>query len=883
MPDGDEPDASGMSSLSRSQKRTVNRVLGSGLDLKLPEISAAAGAIDKLSVALERLKKSLSFPANTGGELKKSLDAIATSATKANAAVAGVGGSSAGSGGSSTAWVQQASQQASSASGSSAGSWAQRMPAGIKDASRYFTGFENPAVGAAMGGLRFLRERLGTNRNTAIAAGSMYGQVARQQGVKVEDIMKGVSQFPGDVYGTPEDMLGLFGNAPMYGASYNFGGERGGQGVRAAGMLKGISQAQMLSPGESVSQIMGNIGGFAANTKAQQQSAYLTGGAYSMIAAGGRQKSLSEWAESILQWLKGLRAGDMRNKDFTYGELMAQYFPGSNIDAWFEANGVPPNMRSYWWTYVLEKASKSPGKTTIGGEMQIRADESNVAWNRMRATSELTRTEFNLGAQMSGAYNQRERSNKWLNQLMGTLQTNMAPAFTLLAALPDTIEDILMGLLESFMGSKFGSSGPPNVGAVEPTGDVGDMSGIGDTGMYGTTGGTGLAGLSPNMRSKLGPMLAANPKLKVTSGLRDNAMQRRLKDKGYSRVSGKPSAHTRGDAADLGPVSEYGWIMQNAKKFGLKSGKNQGEPWHVGVGDIPSGYDLFSQIMSGAGSAGGMMDIIGSVLSSIFGGLGGVLGGGGGTEKPSVDWFNEMMPKGSEGFGSKLSGLSGLMGAGAAGGVGAGGGGGSAGSGATSGSRRDLGIQAAKAAYAAGFRGEELVTAVAISGRESNWNPNAYNGNAMTQDASYGLMQINMLGSLGPARRKAYGLQSNNELLDPYTNMRVAHEMYDDRAGQPFYPWGPYKGKPATYSTNVPEARDIVQTAFPSGYGDVETEYMMSAPQMRTSGNVLHFNNSFVIQAGGPSAQNGIDIRRTVTIMADQLEDEMNKRLSRTN
>ena len=84
-----------------------------------------------------------------------------------------------------------------------------------------------------------------------------------------------------------------------------------------------------------------------------------TGGAMSMIAAGGRQKSLSEWAESILRWFEGLRPGNKRGKGFDYGELMAQYFPGSNIDAWFNVNGVPQNMRDYWWTYALAKANKT--------------------------------------------------------------------------------------------------------------------------------------------------------------------------------------------------------------------------------------------------------------------------------------------------------------------------------------------------------------------------------------------------------------------------------------------------------------------------------------------------------------------------------------------
>ena len=88
----------------------------------------------------------------------------------------------------------------------------------------------------------------------------------------------------------------------------------------------------------------------------------------------------------------------------------------------------------------------------------------------------------------------------------------------------------------------------------------------------------------------------------MTSGLRDNAMQRRLKAKGIGKVSGKPSAHTRGMAADLGPSSEYNWIKNNASKFGLKSGAGMGEPWHVGMGDPEPVGDFLDSFMESFGS-----------------------------------------------------------------------------------------------------------------------------------------------------------------------------------------------------------------------------------------------------------------------------------------
>src|SRR5882672_1443020 len=67
--------------------------------------------------------------------------------------------------------------------------------------------------------------------------------------------------------------------------------------------------------------------------------------------------------------------------------------------------------------------------------------------------------------------------------------------------------------------------------------------------------------------------------------------------------------------------------------------------------------------------------------------------------------------------------------------------------------------------------------AAAIGLAESGGNPTAHNGNAGTGDDSYGIMQINMLGSLGPSRRAQFGLSNNTDLFDPLTNMRVAVAM----------------------------------------------------------------------------------------------------------
>lgn len=122
------------------------------------------------------------------------------------------------------------------------------------------------------------------------------------------------------------------------------------------------------------------------------------------------------------------------------------------------------------------------------------------------------------------------------------------------------------------------------------------------------------------------------------------------------------------------------------------------------------------------------------------------------------------------------------------------------------------GQDVARMAYQAGFRGDDLVRVVAISKRESNWRPNAFNGNAGTGDRSYGLMQINMLGDLGPARLRQFGLTSNEQLLDPQTNLNAAFRMYSD-SGASLNAWGGYKGLSNTFNTDVDTARAVVASA----------------------------------------------------------------------
>ncbi len=87
-----------------------------------------------------------------------------------------------------------------------------------------------------------------------------------------------------------------------------------------------------------------------------------------------------------------------------------------------------------------------------------------------------------------------------------------------------------------------------------------------------------------------------------------------------------------------------------------------------------------------------------------------------------------------------------------------------------------------------GFKGKSLKIAWSVVMRESRGHPMSHNTNAHSGDNSYGLFQINMLGSLGETRRDKFGITSNSELLDPVVNAKAAYYMTNQ--GIDWASWG---------------------------------------------------------------------------------------------
>jgi hypothetical protein len=101
----------------------------------------------------------------------------------------------------------------------------------------------------------------------------------------------------------------------------------------------------------------------------------------------------------------------------------------------------------------------------------------------------------------------------------------------------------------------------------------------------------------------------------------------------------------------------------------------------------------------------------------------------------------------------------------------------------------------------AGFSSTEAPNMAAIALAESGGNPRAHNPNP--PDNSYGLWQINMLGSLEGPRKVQFGISSNEELFDPAVNARAARKVFKS---QGYGAWSVYKNR--SYAQYLPVTRE---------------------------------------------------------------------------
>ena len=668
--------------------------------------------------------------------------------------------------------------------------------------------------------------------------------------------------------------------------------------------------------------------------------------------------------------------------------MLAQSFPGSNIDAWLSQQGVPEGMKEYFWNYALAK-SRMTGLTTTNiltgtgspgtAPAPFRVTPANMgagqggnqAWSRLNAATAQSRGQFRLGGALTGMFSNKETANQWFNEIISQVMSDVIPAqiaggsLQAMGVLPDPIQELLMTFLERsgtvgaalggyigygvqgltslnrqvFQGLFAGGLSPNALGSQggallnafggNPTltgtsdiqgildnlglSDLLDFADVGDVG-WSSQGTRSTSGLHPSVKSGIDRMMRDNPKIRVNSGLRDTVQQRRLRAAGHSGVSGKPSAHTRGLAADLGPRSQYGWIVANASRYGLSSGAKHGEPWHVGLGDIgddPAGlgglFELFKEGVTKEGTISTIGSLIPTLLNLFLGSFG---AGAAGADLSTIAYDPGLYAALRKAAVTKTGGLYGqeALAPNTGGGGGDGGGGGSTsvpgnasmvdallrGGGPAGWTRQELstlssGAQVALLARKAGFPTDALVGAVRISERESGWDPKAHRSTADKSKllGDRGLFQINSgpNHSYDDNRISQGWFNSYSEIFDPLINTQVAYRLFSGQGNK----WGPAWGMTAGgwsatgdpfYGTiSAAEANKYVKEA---GFGDYDPgDYPSPMMPMTNGGRTILFNNHFNIQSGGQGG--GIDVRRTVTLLADQLEATMRQRLSRTN
>lgn len=469
-------------------------------------------------------------------------------------------------------------------------------------------------------------------------------------------------------------------------------------------------------------------------------------------------------------------------------------------------------------------------------------------------------------------------------------------------------------ILGGLLGAPFGPAGVmagASIGTAvgnflgDPTGEKDSGTGPkGDGGNIAKSKGA-LDKVHPRLRTRLEAMMKENPKLYIGGGVRTTAQQKEMfmsryqptnektdvfwKGQYWKRVRGAAAAppgmsmHEIGLAADLAPSTEFDWIKENAARFGLRSFFDvNNEPWHVQPEELPASRMQYEKQGAPWGHNGNVVEPtdtnaqipnLDKLMHQSVSGLGGTSGKG--VNMAISNYAGLSMDAAIKAMGLDMGG----SGGGRVYTNTTGGGTNPIGPGSNSSGVAVLkGSQVAAYMYKAGFRGKDLVDAVAIAGRESRFNAKAHN--TTPPDNSYGLMQINMMGDLGPDRRKKFNIPNNEALFDPATNAKGAWIL--SGGGDQFNPWKKKKWTDHLVNTNVPAAEKFVKQAGYATTGDPTIDMSGMAPSrgggnvivQGDSGNTFHVSIAPTINLNGGNNYNA-DVQRLSKEVSSLLEREV--------
>jgi hypothetical protein len=418
-----------------------------------------------------------------------------------------------------------------------------------------------------------------------------------------------------------------------------------------------------------------------------------------------------------------------------------------------------------------------------------------------------------------------------------------------------------------------------------------------------------MMNLQPSLRERLLNMMRENPNIGITSGYRDEAEQERLfyaqmeetsADQSQVEWNGKhwkskagyaftappgSSMHGVGLAADIfeeGDGKSYAWVVANSARFGLNNWRAKGwrhdEPWHVQPDNVPrfrSQYGGGNWNPAQQRATGGKKTASGYAFAE---GVGISLEGDMGQDFGNLSISQQVLAHEARGFQKFLSGGSfqGMV---------------------SSSARRTqsaLGIsvyprggtltpeQVAIMAKDAGWSGDDIATAVAVAGAESDYVSTALNG--VPPDLSYGLMQVNMHGDMGPKRRQAFGISTNEELYDPWTNMQAARQVFlwhQQSQGDGWKGWTTHGG--SRYESFLPAAsaaQYVVESGSEAGDPMPDRTPSRSGSVLTASGSTTNnFNSSPTINVSPVINFNGApgtpDLRRIAQDVSRMIREEV--------
>ena len=118
----------------------------------------------------------------------------------------------------------------------------------------------------------------------------------------------------------------------------------------------------------------------------------------------------------------------------------------------------------------------------------------------------------------------------------------------------------------------------------------------------------------------------------------------------------------------------------------------------------------------------------------------------------------------------------------------------------------------------------------------------------------------------------------NEDLFDPFLNLKAAHQMAYSRDNAVLRLGSDTRVSPPP---TTPMSTLLLATSRRRASVTLTAYVPPMAASPGIGGGNMHFNNTFVIQGG--SGGGGIDTRRVVTQLADQLESEMRRRMARSN